>query len=562
MAGPSVAPVLSTPDAHILEEATPTVSHVAFPSLSEDEILEVYEIERTAERILAGHWQRIALQFPDDMLRDGPKVFELLQQRLSRAATLSNDMSNGTADAISDVTSKLESASLVTSARSALQSFKLTILADTSYGACCIDEIAAEHVDAEVVVHYGRTCLSPTARLPVIYVYTVKPLDVELAVESLRKVHQQSDEKIILLADIPYQGHVDKIASKLKVVGYSNLFAPSIIHDPSSLIPNRTIPPDAQDDPEALKSYSIFHLSEPPASLLLNLSSRVQSIHIFPTNEVANTSVEAFQASTAMALRRRYALVTKLSTVPIFGILINTLSVKNYMNALQHVKDLITKAGKKYYTFVVGKVNAAKVANFSEVGGWVVIGCWESSLIESKDFWKPIITPFELRMALTDEKDRIWTGEWSSNFQAFLDHEETTRESTEIGTEGPSTADGELEEESEEESEPPVFDLRTGRYVSQSRPMASSSRTQQRKSDTKQSTTLIKKAGHELAHIGGELSPAAEFLRSQRTWQGLGSDREIQYQYDEDGKILGAQMEQGRSGIAKGYAVGEDSGKT
>src|SRR5205085_7855469 len=54
---------------------------------------------------------------------------------------------------------------------------KLTILADTSYGACCVDEIAAEHVDADAVVHYGRACLSPTARLPVIYGFSIRQHD-------------------------------------------------------------------------------------------------------------------------------------------------------------------------------------------------------------------------------------------------------------------------------------------------------------------------------------------------------------------------------------------------
>jgi diphthamide biosynthesis protein 2 len=34
------------------------------------------------------------------------------------------------------------------------------ILADTSYGACCVDEVAAEHVDADLIVHYGRSCMS------------------------------------------------------------------------------------------------------------------------------------------------------------------------------------------------------------------------------------------------------------------------------------------------------------------------------------------------------------------------------------------------------------------
>lgn len=30
---------------------------------------------------------------------------------------------------------------------------------------CCVDEVAAQHVDADFVVHYGHTCLSPFVRL-------------------------------------------------------------------------------------------------------------------------------------------------------------------------------------------------------------------------------------------------------------------------------------------------------------------------------------------------------------------------------------------------------------
>ena len=68
---------------------------------------------------------------------------------------------------------------------------RLSILADTSYGACCVDEIAAEHVDAEVVVHYGRSCLSPTARLPVIYVFTSRQLDVKDVVASFEATYTE-----------------------------------------------------------------------------------------------------------------------------------------------------------------------------------------------------------------------------------------------------------------------------------------------------------------------------------------------------------------------------------
>lgn len=45
------------------------------------------------------------------------------------------------------------------------------ILGDTSYGSCCVDEIAASHIDADAIIHYGHACLSKSTRLPVLYVF-------------------------------------------------------------------------------------------------------------------------------------------------------------------------------------------------------------------------------------------------------------------------------------------------------------------------------------------------------------------------------------------------------
>jgi diphthamide biosynthesis protein 2 len=269
-----------------------------------------------------------------------------------------------------------------------------------------------------------------------------------------------------------------------------------------------------------------------------------------------------------MTLRRRYALVTSLSTVSVFGILINTLSVKNYMHILDYVKKTIASEGKKSYTFVVGKVNAAKVANFSEVGGWVVIGCWESSLIESKDFWRPIITPFELSLALKGDAERVWTGEWTSDFQAILENTDTPAEARpnddKVGEalgENQPVDGGDFD--SEEESAPPEFDLRTGRYVSHSRPMRTSAtqpngRQASQRVGASANHSLVKRANGDIAQVGGVASPGAEFLRSQRTWQGLGSDFDILNEANGEADTSGASMEEGRSGLARGYVVGND----
>lgn len=512
------------------------------------------------------------------MLGDAPRVCENLKKDLKneRKADATKKI-EGVTEGVAKVA--IEGELEVDVARQDNKSEKdeeehLTILGDTSYGACCVDEVAAEHCDAEVVVHYGRSCLSPTARLPVIYVFTTKALDLEGTISTFQATYPDLGEKVILMADIPFQHHISELQRRLKEQGYTNARETSIFHNPASPLPNRTVPDEIQSNPEALREFSIFHISDPPTSLLLTLSSRVSRVHILPTNTTA--SPRALQTNTTAALRRRYALLTKVATAPIIGILINTLSVKNYMTALQHCQELIAAAGKKSYTFVVGKLNAAKIANFSEVEGWVVIGCWESSLVESSDFYRPIVTPFELEMAMTDDKERVWGGEWVSDFGALLLRDEEKKaaaaasgETNDAAAEVSTSNDDDPYANASSDDEPPEFDLRTGRYVSHSRPMGrpkpkanaadgTSATDPSTSKPAKTSSSLIQRTQGEIASVNGVASPGAEYLRSQRTWQGLGGDYAIEYERDENGKIRGAAMEEGRAGVARGYAVSED----
>jgi diphthamide biosynthesis protein 2 len=570
-------PVLSTPESHIFEDPTPiTTSNEQ--RLTDEEIWSVYEVKRTAREIWDGGWRRIALQFPDHMLGDAIRVFEGLEWELKRLGLGREDMP--AKDIKAEETLETSFDHLSTSGQDGtreqgevvekVQRHRLSILADTSYGACCVDEIAAEHVDAEVVVHYGRSCLSPTARLPVIYVFTSRRLDIKDVVAAFEATYTHPEEerkvgKVVLVADIVYHSHIPALKEALEERGWENVVVPEVVHDPSSLIPNRNI----EMDEEELKEYSVFHLSDPPPALLLTLSSRVKDLHIYPTAS-SSTSIptRTLQINTRMALRRRYALLASLSTCGIYGILINTLSVRNYLATVSSIKEQIAAAGKKSYTFVVGKVNAAKIANFSEIGGWVVIGCWESSLIESTEFYRPIITPFELGLCLMSDRERVWSGRWRGDFESLeIGKPVTGTASDAIGTMEDSHEENETENDvaggdldSEEESEPPEFDLRTGRYVSHSRPMrntavapptSDTSSPSTSTSQEKAAKTLARRAKLDLATVNGVVSPGAEYLRSQRTWTGLGSD------FSE--AEASQNIEEGRSGVARGYTVGEES---
>jgi len=594
MTAPTTAPVLSTDTSHLFEipknDATTTDTAVGrLRRLSDDQLDLQYEIRRTVAEIRRGRWKRIGLQFPDGMLGDAPRVFDRLTHGLAQARSRKRRIGCET-DSGSEIVTRDErgeddpptiiddlhrapissdAENLNTNGKDDTQDAeeRLCILGDTSYGACCVDEIAAEHAGAGVVVHYGRACLSPTARLPVIYVFTSPPIDLGAVTASFRATFPDPAAQVCLMADIPYAHHIPDLCARLREEGYTELFATEVKHQPYSLLPNRTIPPQAEKNPEALKAYSIFHISEPPASLLLILASRVKDMYIYPTN-TPNTTTAIQKAITLPLLRKRYALLTMISSAPIIGILINTLSTPTYMATLTHLQELIAKAGKKAYTFVVGKVNAAKLANFDEVGVWVVVGCWESSLLDGTGFYKPAVTVFEFEVGLAGEAARVWGGEWGVEGGAMngeLDVVATAPDSEDTGVaDVHDDANGDWDENASDD-EPPDYDLRTGRYVPRTKPPPlSKSPTAnvgnitdgQANSAAPPSSAVVQRAKGDVATINGAVSAGAEYLRSKRTWTGLGSDYEIAYERDDAGNIRGAAMESGRGGVAKGYAVG------
>jgi diphthamide biosynthesis protein 2 len=50
-------------------------------------------------------------------------------------------------------------------------------------------------------------------------------------------------------------------------------------------------------------------------------------------------------------------------------------SAAKYLQIMDHMKRLIRAAGKKHYTFVVGKLNPHKLANFEHIDVFVLVAC-------------------------------------------------------------------------------------------------------------------------------------------------------------------------------------------
>eukprot|EP00897_Mesotaenium_endlicherianum_P000237 jgi/Mesen1/10213/ME000077S09542 len=111
---------------------------------------ELYEIQATAKYVVDNNMTRVGLQFPDELLGDSARVAAELRLACSRRHSSSSRPPP-----------------------------KMFVMADSTYGSCCVDEVAAAHVGAEGVIHYGRACLTRTSRVRVRYVYGRAPLDVD-----------------------------------------------------------------------------------------------------------------------------------------------------------------------------------------------------------------------------------------------------------------------------------------------------------------------------------------------------------------------------------------------
>ena len=110
-----------------------------------------------------------------------------------------------------------------------------------------------------------------------------------------------------------------------------------------------------------------------------------------------------------------------------FGVLVGTLGAASYLPLITHLRQLLRRAHKKSYTIAVGKLSPSKLANFAEIGCFVLVACPENSLLDAKDFLRPIVTPYELEVALQPEQ--TWTGRYVLDFEQLLREQKDAAES-------------------------------------------------------------------------------------------------------------------------------------
>ena len=469
----SKAPVLSSE----IEYAR-TEQKAETPSIPVTEIGDYYYVDLIAENIRTNGYKSVCLQFPDNLIRDSTYVASLIQAQVDA---------------------------------------KVFVLADTSYSPCCVDEIAAQHVRGDVVFHFGDACLNASRSLPVVYVqhknFRLKAETIMNQIKSSENENsdQTTDRKIIVYPDTNFANTAAQLCSVDISVAMPAPEKAVLIpeHDISNaqsfeVFPNRKVISKTDINEEDISQYELVYLSDSPSeSLLLYWSTVFSSIRIINGNGEESSSVPA--------LIRRYRNVQTIKSAGTIGILVNTLSLKDSIPLLERMRSAITQAEKKYYTFVVGKPNVAKLGNFEVVDVWVVLGCPQGGMIMDDDeYIKPIVTPYELQLAFNDE----WTGKWLLQFKQVLNDVIVPKKTDE-----------------------PLFDLVTGKFAFGNTPLREMKEITLNDKEVQLSSNSLT--------IRNTVSTAAKTLQ-EKSWQGLGSDHGDIHEES-------AELKKGRTGIARNY---------
>ncbi|XP_071447949.1 2-(3-amino-3-carboxypropyl)histidine synthase subunit 2 [Hetaerina americana] len=397
-------------------------------STPQDKINTVYEIDKCITWMKRKKVEKVALQFPDEMLGDSANIARMIESIIGK---------------------------------------KVYILGDSTYGSCCVDEVAAAHAGCDAVIHFGRSCLSPTEKLPVLHVFTPLLSDFGVSfmnlldredcgglLEAFEAVFDNPSITLLLAYDISVASLMRKIIQILST-RFSSLIISQLCVDTGLEKGLQKCGPFCQlsnkrghsctclgrsfclpiayknEDPRIIPTLVFFGEDNITLDNLALTLRGHPCFRCFVKDDGDFTVQQRKLDDQNRFLRRRLYLVEKVREASVVGVVIGTIGREGYLASANRVMSIIREQGRKCYLLAVGRPTPPKLANFLEVDIFVVIACPECAreLDIRGEFHRPVVTPYEVEAAFrvpsndVDEEDRWdkWAGlDFIPDFREFL----------------------------------------------------------------------------------------------------------------------------------------------
>jgi 2-(3-amino-3-carboxypropyl)histidine synthase len=328
-----------------------------------------FEIPKTIQRIVNLDASHIALQMPEGLLLYATVLSDVLQR----------------------LTPCLQ---------------QVSILGDVTYGACCIDDLGAQALGAQLLVHYGHSCLVPIQHtaIPCLYVFVELAIDVPHVVDCLdltiKATSNQKLPHVYLLGTIQFRHSLMQAQEILNEGEYETSIPQAKPLSPGEVL-GCTSPVLAEDTaPDSIVLFIAdgrFHLES-------TMISNPQISKFYRYDPYSKTMTEESYEHEKMKELRQLA-IQKAKSASVFGILLGTLGRQGNPAILSRIQQKLKAKGKRYFIMLVSEITPAKLALLeNKIDTWVQVACPRLSVdwghhLSSK---RPVLNPYELFVCLDE----------------------------------------------------------------------------------------------------------------------------------------------------------------
>ncbi|MDI6643049.1 MAG: diphthamide biosynthesis enzyme Dph2 [Candidatus Hodarchaeaceae archaeon] len=271
---------------------------------------------------------------------------------------------------------------------------KPVIMAGSCYGACDLADMEAKRLGCDVLVHYGHADMGVPTRLPTLY--------IEARVEDspLGAVEQALPElkfrRVGLLTTVQHIGHINEVANFLRSRGIQ-----PVIGKPGQRVkyPGQLLGCDfgctrsiaSRVDGFLYVGTGEFH------AIGVALATGKEVVVVNPISG----GLKTIASDPKDFLRKRRAMISRAAAGERFGVVVSTKPGQaRFRLAAELVRRLRAK-GREVYLAAVDEVDPIRFADF-RFDALVCAACPRIPIDDCERFEQPILTPFEVTVALGD----------------------------------------------------------------------------------------------------------------------------------------------------------------
>lgn len=322
-----------------------------------------FEIHKTIWRARELKAKRVALQMPEGLL-----MFSLV---------------------ISDIIERFTDADTV-------------VMGDVTYGACCIDDYTAKALGADLLVHYGHSCLIPvdqTDSIKVLYVFVDIKIDPLHFIDSVKLNFPVEEQKgqIALVSTIQFVTTLQAAATELRKNDYD-----VIVPQAKPLSPGEILGCTAPQLPETVRTLIYlgdgrFHLE---AAMIAN--PKISAYKYDPYEK--KFTIEKYDHKQMQSIRWDH--IKRAKGAKKFGIILGTLGRQGSGRVLQFLEKRLRVKGYDTTIILLSEIFPQKLELFENIDAFVQVACPRLSIDWGSAFKKPLLSPYELSVVLGDVE---WT---------------------------------------------------------------------------------------------------------------------------------------------------------